>query len=51
MQLYIIRHGQSFNNALWDRTGGGNGRLPDPHLTEIGQQQAEHSSPIPCPGR
>ena len=42
MQLYIIRHGQSFNNALWDETGGGNGRLPDPHLTERGQQQAAH---------
>ena len=42
MQLYIIRHGQSFNNALWDRTGESNGHLPDPPLTEIGQQQAEH---------
>ncbi|MBE2221557.1 MAG: histidine phosphatase family protein [Anaerolineae bacterium] len=42
MQLYIIRHGQSFNNALWARTGGSNGRLPDPPLTEIGQKQAEY---------
>jgi 2,3-bisphosphoglycerate-dependent phosphoglycerate mutase len=42
MQLYIIRHGQSFNNALWAETGSSNGRLPDPHLTDIGQQQAHH---------
>jgi len=41
MQLYIIRHGQSFNNALWARTGKSNGRLPDPPLTEIGQKQAD----------
>ena len=42
MQLFIIRHGQSFNNALWAKTGGENGRLSDPHLTELGQQQAVH---------
>ena len=42
MQLYIIRHGQSENNALWARTGSSNGRSPDPLLTEIGQQQAQH---------
>lgn len=42
MQLYIIRHGQSFNNDLWARTGNSNGRLPDPPLTEIGYQQAQH---------
>lgn len=42
MQLYIIRHGQSFNNALWARTGNGNGRLSDPPLTDIGHQQAQH---------
>lgn len=42
MQLYIIRHGQSYNNALWAQTGNGNGRLPDPPLTEIGHQQAQH---------
>lgn len=42
MQLYIIRHGQSYNNALWARAQSENGRLPDPHLTEIGQQQAAH---------
>lgn len=42
MQLYIIRHGQSFNNALWVKNGNSNGRLADPHLTEIGEQQASH---------
>ena len=42
MQLYIIRHAQSENNALWARTGSSNGRSPDPLLTEIGQQQAQH---------
>lgn len=40
MQLYIIRHAQSENNALWDRTGSGNGRSHDPALTETGLQQA-----------
>ena len=36
MELYIIRHGQSANNAL----GTAVGRSHDPGLTEIGQQQA-----------
>lgn len=40
MQLYIIRHAQSENNALWAQTGGSIDRSPDPLLTEIGQQQA-----------
>ncbi|MCA9918286.1 MAG: histidine phosphatase family protein [Anaerolineales bacterium] len=38
----MIRHAQSENNAIWDRTGSSNGRSPDPLLTEIGQQQARH---------
>ncbi|MCP4418084.1 MAG: histidine phosphatase family protein [Chloroflexi bacterium] len=42
MQLYIIRHAQSENNALWTRTRSSNGRSPDPLLTETGQQQAVH---------
>ena len=42
MQLYIIRHAQSENNALWARSGSSNGRSPDPYLTEIGLQQADH---------
>jgi len=40
MQLYIIRHAQSVNNALWTETGGPDGRLPDPPLTELGHHQA-----------
>jgi 2,3-bisphosphoglycerate-dependent phosphoglycerate mutase len=42
MQLYIIRHCQSENNDLWQRTGSGDGRAADPALTKIGRQQAEH---------
>jgi 2,3-bisphosphoglycerate-dependent phosphoglycerate mutase len=41
MQFYIIRHCQSENNALWQRTGSSDGRLADPPLTEIGRLQAE----------
>jgi 2,3-bisphosphoglycerate-dependent phosphoglycerate mutase len=41
MQFYFIRHGQSENNALWKRTGSGEGRSEDPELTEVGQQQTE----------
>jgi 2,3-bisphosphoglycerate-dependent phosphoglycerate mutase len=41
MQLYYIRHAQSENNDLWDRTGSDQGRSEDPKLTEIGVQQAE----------
>lgn len=37
MELYIIRHGQSTNNAL----GTSVGRVHDAPLTEIGLQQAE----------
>lgn len=37
MELYIIRHAQSFNNALPDERD----RVCDPHLTEIGRRQAE----------
>ncbi len=38
MELYIIRHGQSANNALADESQ----RSYDPGLTELGQQQAQH---------
>ncbi len=41
MQLYIIRHAQSENNALWSQTGSSNGRSPDPTLTELGHKQAQ----------
>jgi 2,3-bisphosphoglycerate-dependent phosphoglycerate mutase/probable phosphoglycerate mutase len=37
MKLYIIRHGQSANNALADPRR----RVCDPTLTELGQRQAE----------
>lgn len=40
MRLYIIRHAQSENNALWSRTGSSEGRNSDPLLTETGQKQA-----------
>jgi broad specificity phosphatase PhoE len=37
MELYIIRHGQSTNNALTDRADRG----CDPPLTDLGRHQAE----------
>jgi broad specificity phosphatase PhoE len=37
MRLYIIRHGQSTNNALADQRD----RVSDPPLTELGKLQAE----------
>lgn len=37
MRIYLIRHGQSTNNALQDQTN----RTHDPDLTDIGQIQAE----------
>jgi 2,3-bisphosphoglycerate-dependent phosphoglycerate mutase len=40
MRLYFIRHGQSENNALYNRTGSDTGRVDDPRLTEIGLRQA-----------
>lgn len=41
MHLYFIRHGQSTNNALWDRTGATAGRSEDPELTDVGRAQAD----------
>lgn len=40
MQFLIIRHGQSANNHLFETTGSWEGRVPDPHLTDKGQEQA-----------
>lgn len=37
MELYLIRHGQSQNNALADQ----NIRVHDPALTDLGRQQAD----------
>jgi 2,3-bisphosphoglycerate-dependent phosphoglycerate mutase len=42
MQLYFVRHAESENNALYARTGATEGRVPDPQLTEVGRQQAQH---------
>lgn len=42
MQLYIIRHAQSNNNAKWLATGSSKYRDPDPVLTETGKQQVEY---------
>ena len=41
MRLYLIRHCESENNALWARTGSSDGRSEDPELTEKGKEQAE----------
>ncbi len=41
MQLYFIRHGQSLNNLRYVQTGSSDGRIADPALTEVGEQQAE----------
>lgn len=40
MELYIIRHAQSANNALYAATGSSEGREADPPLTELGRRQA-----------
>lgn len=42
MQLYLIRHGQSTNNAIWQENQyNQETRVADPLLTEIGVRQAE----------
>jgi 2,3-bisphosphoglycerate-dependent phosphoglycerate mutase len=40
MTLYLIRHAQSANNELYDRTGKSVGRSDDPELTALGAEQA-----------
>jgi 2,3-bisphosphoglycerate-dependent phosphoglycerate mutase len=40
MQLYLIRHAQSENNALWDNGQYEQMRVMDPELTDIGQRQS-----------
>jgi 2,3-bisphosphoglycerate-dependent phosphoglycerate mutase len=40
MHLYLIRHAQSVNNAIWAETGSDDGRHPDPALTDLGHRQA-----------
>lgn len=40
-RLYLIRHAQSQNNAIWDGRGDHQpGRVPDPEITELGHRQA-----------
>lgn len=41
MQLYLIRHAQSENNALYERTGSNLDRSMDPELTGLGIRQAQ----------
>jgi 2,3-bisphosphoglycerate-dependent phosphoglycerate mutase len=40
MTLYFIRHAQSANNELYERTGSSIGRVEDPELTALGTRQA-----------
>ena len=39
MELFLIRHGQSFNNTLSDAEG----RVADPPLTETGETSSQLS--------
>ncbi|MDH3448134.1 MAG: histidine phosphatase family protein [Gammaproteobacteria bacterium] len=39
-RLYLVRHAQSANNAIWDGSDHHPGRHPDPEITEIGHRQA-----------
>lgn len=41
MDLLLIRHAQSLNNAVSATLGTSRGRVPDPPLTPLGQSQAE----------
>ncbi len=40
MRLYIIRHAESANNALFSGVDNVSGRVPDPEITETGHRQA-----------
>ncbi len=41
MFVYFIRHAQSANNLLYERTHGDEGRDPDPELTDYGRRQLD----------
>lgn len=41
MELLLVRHGQSGNNLIWERTGSSRGRSPDPALSDLGRGQAD----------
>ena len=42
MRLYLIRHAQSANNAVFDGTDHYPNRTADPEITDIGHRQAQH---------
>ncbi|WP_221088606.1 histidine phosphatase family protein [Deinococcus aquaedulcis] len=44
MKLLLIRHGQSENNLTEHRPDYAQRRLPDPPLTPLGRQQAQHTA-------
>ncbi|WP_282607015.1 histidine phosphatase family protein [Pelagibius sp. Alg239-R121] len=41
MRLYLIRHGESVNNAIQSSNSDFKSRVPDPELTETGHRQAK----------
>jgi broad specificity phosphatase PhoE len=42
MQLFFIRHGQSTNNVIFEKTGSYDGRTDDPELSPAGVKQTEY---------
>ena len=44
MKLYLIRHAESFNNALFSGRAAGIERNPDPDITSDGHEQAKRLS-------
>jgi 2,3-bisphosphoglycerate-dependent phosphoglycerate mutase len=40
MKLYLVRHAESANNAIWHGPDRDGGRSPDPELTAVGLRQA-----------
>lgn len=51
MILYLVRHAQSRNNALWLATSSHKNRVPDPLLSDTGRQQARHLAEFVKSGR
>lgn len=41
MKLYLLRHAQSANNAIWNGNDNTEGRSSDPEITDTGHRQAE----------
>jgi len=44
MRCYFVRHGQSTNNRLFEKTGSTEGRVDDPQLTALGRKQAKRAA-------